>query len=178
MAFIPCTKITAGLNGLSCDTNPGGVQEIYLTNFEDFQYTLTGGTVSAIIDPNTSATASFFTYTFRRNTASVNEELTKDLTTGSLFYTQTATITLDRWEKQKRDQLMLLDNALIGYIVKKTNGTYWLFGADDGAYVTTNVATSGTAKTDQNGYTITIVSEEPQRAYPIDPNIVADLIGQ
>lgn len=177
MAFIPCAKITDGLNGLSCGSNPGGVQEIYLTNFEDFEYTLTGGTVSSIINPGTSATASFYTYTFRRNVTGVSEELTKDLSTGSLFYTQTVTVVLDRWEKQKRDQLMLLDNALIGYIVKKTNGTYWLFGADDGAYVTTNVATSGIAKTDQNGYTITIVSEEPQRAYPIDPDIIAGLIN-
>jgi|JI7StandDraft_1071085.scaffolds.fasta_scaffold100413_1 hypothetical protein len=177
MAFQPCAKITDGLNGLSCDTNPGGVQEIYLTNFEDFSYTLTGGTVSSITDPLTLGTASFFTYTFRRNTASVQEELTKDLTTGSLFYTQTSTIVLDRWEKVKRDQLMLLDKAVIGYIVKKTNGTYWLFGADDGAFVTTNVATSGTAKADQNGYTITIVSEEPQRAYPIDPAIIPALIA-
>lgn len=176
MSFIPCAKITAGLNGVSCDANPGGVRSIILTNFEDAEYTLTGGTVSAIIDPNTSATASFFQYTFRRNTASVQEELTKDPATGSLFYTQTGTVVFDKWDKIKRDQLMLLDNALIVYIVEFSNGSYWLFGADDGAYVTANVSTSGTAKADPNGYTITIFSEENARAYPVDPAIIAALI--
>jgi len=176
MAVNPCASITSGLAGVACGSNPGGVSEIYLANFDDISFTLTGGTVSAMLGPS-GATADFmYEYTFRRNTASVNEDLTKDIATGSLFYTQTATIVLDKQDKTKRDQLMLLDNALVMYIAKHTNGTYWLYGAEDGSYVTTNAATTGTAKTDQNGYTITMVAEEPNRAYPVDPSIIDQIV--
>ena len=176
MALTPCEVITSGLNGTSCTANPGGVSEIYLINFDDLDtVTLTGGTVSAILTGGTAST--FFEYSFRRNTASVAEDLTKDLTTGSLFYTQTAVIVLDKIEKVKRDELMLLDNALIAYIAKHTNGSYWLYGSTDGAYVTTNASTTGTAKTDANGYTITIVAEEAPRAYPVNPAIIPGLLA-
>lgn len=177
MALIPCTSITSGLNGQSCTANPGGVSQIILTNFADVaNVTLTGGTVSAISAVG-GGTASFYEYTFRRNTASVNEDLTKDLTTGSSFYTQTGTIVLDKIEKAKRDELSLLDTALIMYIARHSNGSYWLYGSTDGAYVTTNVSTTGTAKADQNGYTVTIVAEEGVRAYPVDPALIDDLIA-
>lgn len=175
MALTPCTSITSGLNGTSCTANPGGVSEIYLVNFDDITtVTLTGGTVSAILD--SGVTASFFPYTFRRNVASVAEDLTKDLTTGSSFYTQTGVIVLDKIEKTKRDELSLLDTALVMYIAKHTNGSFWLYGSTDGAYVSTNTSTTGTAKADQNGYTVTLIAEESVRAYPVDPAIIPALI--
>jgi len=168
MPITPCEQITSGLNGTSCTSNPGGVSEFYLINYDDLTtVTFTGGTVSSIL--TAGVTASFFEYSFRRNTASVAEDLTKDLNTGSAFYSQTATIVLDKIEKTKRDELMLLDQAVIAYIAKHTNGSYWLYGSTDGAYVTTNVSSTGTQKTDQNGYTITILSEEAERGFPVDP---------
>jgi len=176
MALIPCASITSGLNGQSCDANPGGVSEFMLTNYDQVDtVTITGGTVSAI--SYLGSTASFFQYTFRRNVASVTEDLQKDLTTGSSFYAQTATIQLDKIEKVKRDELSLLDQALIMYIAKHTNGSYWLYGSTDGAFVTANTSTTGTAKADANGYTVTILSEEGVRAYPVDPAIIAALLA-
>lgn len=176
MPITPCEQITSGLNGTSCTSNPGGVSEFYLINYDDLDtVTLTGGTVSALLTGG--VTASFYQYTFRRNTASVTEDLNKNLDTGSLFYAQTATIVLDKIEKSKRDELMLLDNAVIAYIAKHTNGSYWLYGSTDGAYVTTNTSTTGTAKTDQNGYTITILSEESERGYPVDPTLAAYIVA-
>lgn len=174
MAFTPCASITSGLNGTSCTPNPGGVSELYIANFADVTFvSATGGTVIGFTG-STGATSApaFYTYSFRRNTANMQEDLTKDLTTGSLFYTQTGTIVLDHKDKVKRDELMLLDNALIVVIAKHSDGTYWLYGhglgtEGDGMYVTTNVSQTGTAKTDQNGYTITLIAEETNRASPI-----------
>jgi len=193
MAFVPCTVITAGLNGLSCEPNPGGVSEIYLTNFQDvtlisataadYSPGVTGASGtngdSFIFDIQGPAGATvdfFFPYTFRRNTASFAEDLTKDLATGSLFYTQTGTIVLDRIERVKRDELMLLDNSLVMVIAKHSNGTYWLYGQQDGMFVTTNTSTTGTAKTDANGYIITLVAEEPLRAKQVDPALIPFIV--
>lgn len=179
MAFIPCASITGGLNGTSCTPNPGGVSEVYIANFSSVvSVGASGGTVTGI----TGGASAFYPYVFRRNTANFQEVLTKDITTGSLFYTQTLTIVLDRMDKTKRDQLMLLDNALVCVIVKTSGGDYLLAGhglgtKGDGMYVTTNVSQTGTAKADSNGYTITMVSEEADRASFIDPSIIAGLIG-
>ena len=178
MAFTPCATITSGLNGTSCEPNPGGVSEIILTNFADITALgLTGGTgnelslVVGITGPAGATAGFFFKYIFRRNTASFQEDLTKDLSTGSLFYTQTGTIVLDKIEKSKRDELMLLDSSLVTVIAKHSNGTYWMYGATDGMYVTTNVSGTGTAKTDQNGYTITLIAEESVRAYQVSGTV-------
>lgn len=179
MAFIPCASITGGLNGTSCTPNPGGVSALYIANFSSIvSVGASGGTVTGI----TGGASAFYPYTFRPNTASVQEPLTKDVQTGSLFYTQTITIVLDKIDKTKRDQLMLLDNALVCVIARHSNGTYWLYGhglgtQGEGMYVTTNVSQTGTAKSDANGYTITLVAEESERAYPVDESIIASLIG-
>jgi len=59
MALIPCASITSGLNGQSCDANPGGVSEFMLTNYDQVDtVTITGGTVSAI--SYLGSTVSFF----------------------------------------------------------------------------------------------------------------------
>lgn len=179
MAFIPCASITGGLNGTSCTPNPGGVSELYIANFSSIvSVGASGGTVTGI----TGGATAFYTFSFRRNTANAQEDLTKDLTTGSLFYTQTITMVLDHKDKVKRDQLMLLDNALVAVIAKHSDGTYWLYGhglgtSGDGMYVTTNVSQTGTLKTDQNGYTITMVAEESDRAHPVDASLIASLIA-
>ena len=179
MAFTPCASITSGLNGTSCTPNPGGVQEIYLANFSAITFvSSTGGTISGV----TGGSGNFYTYSFRRNTCNAQEDLTKDLATGSLFYTQTITIVLDHKDKVKRDELMLLDNALMVVIAKHSDGTYWMYGhglgtEGDGMYVTTNVSQTGTTKSDANGYTITLVAEEANRASPVNEAIIAGLLA-
>ena len=182
MAFTPCASITSGLNGTSCTPNPGGVSEIYLCNFTALTFaSSTGGTVSGLTgSTGATSTPAFYTYSFRRNTCNAQEDLTKDLATGSSFITQTITIVLDHKDKVKRDELSLLNNALVAVIAKHSDGTYWLYGhglgtVGDGMYVTTNVSQTGTAKADANGYTVTMVAEESDYASPVSTSILAGL---
>lgn len=188
MAFTPCASITGGLNGTSCAANPGGVTQILIQNFASIGTVGVtgasggiGGTVSSILSA-TGGTASFFPVTFRRNTASFTEDLTKDTATGSLFYTQTGIIVLDKQDRVKREQLNLLDNALLVVLAQHSNGSWWMYGRQpgsnmgDGMYVTTDAATTGTVKADANGYTVTMIAEEVDRAWPVDPSIIAGMI--
>lgn len=179
MAQLACTSITACLSGLACGTNPGGVAEIYLANFSSITFvSSTGGTVVGF----TGGASAFYTYSLRQNTSSFQHETVKDLQTGSLFYRQTGTFSLAKIDKTKRDQLLLLDNGVFVVIAKHANGTYWLYGhglgtEGEGMYVTTNVATTGTQKTDGNGYTITLVAEEANPPSPVDSSIIAALLS-
>lgn len=180
MAFTPCASITSGLNGLSCTPNPGGVSKLFIANFADLTFvSSTGGTVTGITG-TTGATSSpaFYQYSFRPNTANVQENLTKDTTTGSSFISQIVTIVLDHKDKTKRDELSLLNQALVAVIAKYPDGTYWLLGhglglEGDGMYVTTNDSQTGTAKADANGYVISMLAEESNYASPVSTAILA-----
>lgn len=177
-SVLACSSITACVSGLACGTNPGGITELYIANFSAITFvSSTGGTVTGI----TGGASAFYTYTLRPNTGSLSHELSKDITTGALYYNETATFPLAKIDKTKRDQLLLLDNGLFVVIGKHSNGTYWLYGHGEGTegegmYVTTNVATTGTAKADANGYTITMVAQEANPPMPVNPSIIAGLL--
>lgn len=188
-----CKQITKGLVGLSCDPNPGGVKSLILINFSDvatidataINYSdgtsgATGTNGSSYITGATNSTGGTVTgyeYTFRRGTASVSENLTKDLDTGSSYYEQTLSIRLDKIERQKRDELMLVDNSQMMAIVQHSNGSYWLYGEGDGLQVTTNESGTGTAKADPNGYTITFVAQETYRAKEVALALVNTILN-
>lgn len=171
---IACSSITSGLVGAACGSNPGGISEVYLANLSVITgVSSTGGTVSGV----TGGSGAFYRYSFRPNTGNVQQETIKDLSTGAAFYRQTLVINLDKISKTNRDQLLLLDSALVVAIVKFANGQYWMFGhglltEGEGMYVSTNVASTGTAKTDGNGYIITMLAEEANPMNPVDPALM------
>lgn len=187
MAYTPCASITGGLNGQSCDANPGGITEILIANFYQIGAVgLTGasGANTGIVNSiqgATGGTAQFYPFTFRRNTGNVAEDLVKDITTGSSYYSQTITMVFDKQDRLKREQLSLLDQALVTALVRHSNGQWWMYGKQpgtdqgDGLYVTTDAATTGTSKADANGYTVTLLAEETARAWPVDSSIIAAL---
>ena len=62
-------------------------------------------------------------------------------------------------------------------IVKDSNNLYWAFGfTEDKINLTGGGGGSGTAKSDLNGYTLTLTSEAALPAYEIDEAVVLTLI--
>lgn len=169
-----CVTFTGGIDK-TCENSIGGLSQVLLTDFDNItNVTETGGTVSAI----TMATASFFyEFNFNRNSATFAEDLTKDVTAGSAFFTQTVTMTIPRREVAKRNTLALLTQRDLGVIVKDANGLYWLVGRVEGAYLSEQASTSGTAKSDGNNYVLTLVAEELEQAPGIDGSIITALIA-
>lgn len=177
-----CSNITSGLIGTAlCGTNIGGVTQILITNRADIgSIGLTNNGsgadsfVTSILATGSIATAVFYEYNVRKESAVFNETLTKE-TNGISFYTNELTIVLDKMEKVKRDELMLLDQADVSVIYRDANGIYWLFGYEEAASVSANSGTSGTARTDANGYTVVVTENGPQRAYQVDPTLIPTL---
>lgn len=177
--------IERGLVGTACaDANIGGVTKILITNRSavgDITLTnggLTGSANSFVTEifatGSTSTPPVFYEYDVRRETASYTETLNKG-DNGSLFYGNALTIVLDRMEKIKRDELMLLDRALVTVIFRDANGIFWMFGYNEAAEVSANTGQTGVARTDANGYTLTLTEAGPQRAYVVSPAIIEDL---
>jgi hypothetical protein len=169
-----CVSFTGGIS-LNCENNIGSLTKVYLTDFDNVDgVTESGGTVSVI----TMASASYYyEFEFNRNSATLAEDLTKSVEAGSAFFTQTVTMTIPKRDVAKRNTLALLTQRDLSVIVKDGNGLYWLVGRTDGAYLSEQTSTSGTAKADGSNYVLTLIAEELEQAPAVDSGIIAGLLA-
>jgi hypothetical protein len=164
-----CDLLTAGLPK-DCENNLGGLQKFWLTDKESvLSVTEANGEVSAIA---LASGAVFYDMTFNRNTSSFTEADTPNIENGSDFWLQTITYIHSRRSKEKRSVIALMLRKELMGIGLDQNGKYWLFGRQNGLLVTEITGGSGTLKGDLNGYTFTMVGEEPEQAPEIASSII------
>lgn len=177
-----CNALTTGLNK-SCETNAGGLNKIYITDYENITAVTTGTSstypVADWVDGITmAATTLFYEIQTNKNVCNFTESVAIDMTNGTTFFNQVVSIVLSRRETTKRDfiEKLVAGQKQLAIIVLDSNGLYWLFGKDEGSYVTAIEGGSGTAKADANGYTLTLTAMEPDQAFQVDPTIISGLI--
>ena len=166
-----CNTITTITKG--CDNNTGGIQSILIND----QSEVTTVTVDDATWEVTAITASapFVPFEFKRNTGMYTEDLASDLINGSSFVTATITLMFHRREAAKSRSIKILGEGQrdLAAIVLDANGKYWYF---PNAQITAVAEGSGTAKADGSKYSITMVSENENLAYEVDPTIIAGLL--
>lgn len=170
-----CSNLLSGGILKSCDFNSGGIEKIYIADHCKVSgYTETASEITAI-----TAGANFYEFQFNRNTSSYEETTNINIENGSTFYTQTATLVLSRRDKAKAEAIKQLTagQKQLFIIVKDSNGLYWAFGKDSGAYVTEITGGSGVAKGDANGYNIVMTAEEADNAPEVDSTIIPALLA-
>lgn len=163
----------------SCDNNTGGVRKMYIADYDNLTAVTVAGTPEEVTAITMASTTQFYEFEFNRNTSSFTEEVAVDLNAGSTYFNQTVNLMLNRRESTKRDAIEKLtagQKKLI-IIVLDSNGLYWLFGKDEGAYATAITGGSGIAKADKNGYEIVMTAEEPSQAFVVDPTIIPALLA-
>ena len=168
-----CSNITAGvLNG--CSSNQGGLESIFIANGKVDSFTETAGLVTDIVVGGVSITpAAFFEFEVPRQTSSISETATGDVSQGTVTYAQTAIMVLNQLQASTRDQLKLMFEATNMVVVAKdNNGKYWSIGLSRGAYGQTATTTSGTAYQDASKYEITIEGIEPSPMFEVTGSIV------
>ena len=173
-----CNALTNGLSK-SCDTNTGGVNRIYITDWENVTNVTDGaGTGGDWITGITMAgTSKFYEFQTNKNVCNFTESVAIDLVAGTTFFNQIITLVLSRRETIKRDAIEKLVNGQkqLALIVLDSNGLYWYSGLNEGSYVSAIEGGSGTAKAEANGYTITFTAMEPLQMYGVDPAIVGGI---
>lgn len=175
-----CNALTNGLSK-SCDTNAGGVNKLFIADYENVISTTTatasGQTGQWINTVGMTASTKFYEIQTNKNVCNFTESVAIDLNNGTTFFNQVVTIVLSRRETTKRDfiEKLVAGQKQLALIVLDSNGLYWFFGLDEGAYVTAIEGGSGTAKADMNGYTVTLTAMEPDQAYQVNPSIVAGI---
>jgi hypothetical protein len=178
-----CNALSAGLSK-SCETNAGGINKIYITDFEN----VTSYTIGAATAPQTgdwidaltlNGSTKFYEFQTNKNVCNFTESVAIDLNNGTTFFNQVVSLVLSRRETTKRTAIeKLVDGQKqLLIIVLDSNGNYWLFGKQEGSYVTAIEGGSGTAKADANGYTITFTAMEPDQAWGVDPTIISAIVA-
>lgn len=149
---------------LECNEGVGGVKEIFIGNWEQFQ---TGvgflTTVDGIQFINELPTSELFRYQPNRNTGGLTVTPTANLENGTLYYVQAVELTLGKLAPDKKQELELLSKAKVAVFVRLYDDQIVMVGRTDGAFLTAGTYQSGKAKGDLNGYTLTLTAEEPNQ---------------
>ena len=170
--------ITSGMEN-PCVNNTGGVKRILITDAVNVTIDSSVDVTDKVITNITMASSTqFFEFIPTRNGASLEETSTPNLETGSTFYTQTVVFNAPYRDSSRS---ITLESLMEGQkdlcaIIEDGNGIYWFQGLFNYAKVTELGGGTGTNKDELNGYTVTMVAEEPEMAPEVESTLIADLL--
>lgn len=151
---------------LDCKDGIGGIKQIVLVdkaNVDSFSFDASE-VVTLIVGPSAGE---LFTYELPTQTGSFEETINFNRDAGTIFYTQTVNVMLNKLSSAKRLELQNVATARVIVFVQDTNNNWWAVGYEYGADLSTGTAATGTALGDMNGYTLAFVHETPKRAYKL-----------
>lgn len=163
--------ITAGRDK-PCKQGLGGLGKLYLFNFVENPFTVTAGVATAINPLLTTV----FEYELEGDGNNVAESLVSDRNSGTSLNTQTLTVVLKKIDAVTSAQMNLLAYGFPMAVVKDRNGIFHAIGTDDGIDFTVAQSTGG-AKGDLNGYTLTGVSTTGALSPKLDATTVTAFLA-
>ena len=127
---------------------------MYIANKADVaSVTVADGKITAIA---MAASAKFKTYSFTRQAGSLTSTYTIDKPNGVTFVQSDLVLPFNRMETAKRVEISALAAGELACIIKDANGLYWFLGKDEPVLASAGDGQTGTARTDRNGYSITL----------------------
>ena len=134
----------------ACKDGLGGNSTLYLYNELADAFTVLGGEATAM---NVLLTAAF-AFPLEGDGNTLEQSMVSDRNTGTKVNTQTLTVMLKNMDAATNAQFNLLAAGYPQAVVVDRNGNHHAIGLDDGIDFTV-LASTGAAKTDMNGYTLT-----------------------
>jgi hypothetical protein len=159
-------ELTTGFT-LGCLEGIGGVKEVLIANFEDFETGITYGGANGEVDA--LPTATIYRYVPFRNSGSYVETVQKNLETGTLFFSQEVGWTFGKLNQDMRNEFLNVAKAKMIVFVRTNDDQILLVGAGEGAQLTAGTVQSGQQKADLMGYQVTLIAEELAPAVHLEP---------
>ena len=161
-----CTALTKG-RGLDCNRISGGVKKIFFSVFdEDVSYTY-DATHKLEIDAIDWDGSTIYEYVMPLGVASITDTITGSRENGTIFYTPTCNIMLNKLTKEDQNEIKLLGKSKVRIFAELnqqlTNGhnVFIALGMSNGMELNTGTMDSGAAFGDRNGYSLTFDGLEP-----------------
>ena len=170
-----CSQVVNGI-AADCQTNVGGVREVYIANYSDVT-TIEVDESSNMIKTITMAdTAKFKKYSFKKNTSSMTSTLNVDPANGINFVQTDLALVFAKQETVKRMEIAKLSLGELRVIVLDANGKYWFLGQEEFVSATAGTAETGTNRTDGNRYSITLTDYSASYPYEVDSSIISGIV--
>ena len=155
-----CTALTKG-RGLDCNRISGGVKKIFFSVFDkDVTYTY-DATNKLEIDAIDWDGSTIYEYVMPLGVASITDTITGSRENGTIFYTPTVSIMLNKLTKEDQNEIKLLGQTKVRIFAQLnqqlSNGhdVFIALGMANGMELNTGTMDSGAAFGDRNGYTLT-----------------------
>ena len=167
--------VVIGVNrGRVCDNLQGGAREFYFFNFVDDAFTVLAGVATAL---NGLTGETVYKYVIQGDGNTFTQSSVTDKKIGTKVNTQTLVGQLKQINAATNVELDSMASGNIGGVVKDYNGKYYWF-AKDGVNVTCTIETvTGGARTDFNGYNVTLVAETLEKAPVLDTATVTAFLA-
>lgn len=166
MADFTNCLLTGGYQ-LGCKDNTGGIQKVYITNYDDdtiYTYDADNSILTALDAATGLIAPTYYTFEQRNENAEFTQEGQHSIENGTNFWIQTVNMIFHKNEADLRNTLLLLAKSSLTVIILDQNGRYWLLGKQNGAELTASSASMGKAYGDLNGTTLSIEGREPETA--------------
>ena len=158
-----CTSLTKG-RSLDCSRVSGGVKYIYFGVYDQFTAPIDGTgivvTNSEITDIEMGSNI-LYRYTVPRGSTTINEQITGSTENGTLFYTPTVSMILNRLTKEDQNEIKLLGQtqvvcfAQLNATLANGHDVIVGMGVTNAMSLNAGTADSGAGFGDRNGYTLT-----------------------
>lgn len=168
-----CSQVLSGI-AKDCQPSKGGIKRVLIANYADVtQITETQEQVTAI---TMNEGATFKEFIPARNSSNFTENNQIDTANGTNFVQTDIQLIFNRMDTAKRVELKALALNELVVIVEDANGAYWLFGKDEPVMASAGTGESGTARTDRNGFTITLQANDKTLAPEVAAEAISDIL--
>ena len=152
-----CSLTLTG-RSLPCRDALGGVKNVWIVTsaFTDGLWTYD----DAVGDVVASAATTAKDYVSPKNTSSFTQTVNSSIENGTIFYTQTLSLVLNKPVVADVVELTNLAKGRLAIIVQDNNDNYFVMGHTRGAELSGGTLTTGTAIGDLAGYTLEFTAEE------------------
>ena len=167
------------LKGITLDCQPslGGIKRVWITQYSDVESVVVGE--DDMIETITLATdAKWYEYQFRKATGSLTSTLNVDESAGVNYVSNELALVFTKMEKDKRIEIAALSIGQLAVVVEDSNGHYWFLGKDDYVSASAGTGVTGTAKGDQNAYTLTLSTDSDSYPYELSEAAIKALTGE
>ena len=161
-----CIALTKG-RGLDCNRISGGVKKVFFSVFdEDVSYTY-DATHPLEIDAIDWNATTIYEYVMPLGVASITDTITGSRENGTIFYTPTVNIILNKLTKADQNEIKLLAKSKVRIFAELNetlaNGhnVFIALGMSNGMELNAGTMDSGSDWGSRNGYTLTFDGLEP-----------------
>jgi hypothetical protein len=156
-----CTALTKG-RGLDCNRISGGIKYVYFAVYDQVSsVTKASGEISDIEMTVGASTYDLYRYTMPLGTASLSESISGSRENGTIFYTPTLNVILNRLTKEDQNEIKLLGAtklicfAQLNQTLANGHDVIVGLGTTNGMELNAGTIDSGAAFGDRSGYTLT-----------------------